>query len=96
MRTFRKAACVSSILLSACAPNCPPPKVQIQVEKVPIATRCIDPALLPPEPATIAMPIDARLAADLAASQAKDLRKWGRALMALIGPCTTNQAAIER
>lgn len=74
--------------LSSCAQNCPPPKVVTQVVKEPVAVACIDPASIPPEPGTVALPIDARLAADLAASKAKDLRVWGRKLMGLIGPCT--------
>jgi hypothetical protein len=79
-------ACVS--FLTGCAPNCPPPKIETQVVKEPVAVACIDASAIPAEPGMVALPLDARLAADLAASQAKDLRVWGRSLLALIGPCT--------
>lgn len=76
------------LALSACASvPCPPPKEVIRVEKVPVAVACIDPAAIPPEPGAVQLPLDARLAADLAASQAGALRIWGRSLLALIGPC---------
>jgi hypothetical protein len=81
-------ACVN-LLAASCAPNCPPPKTVTLVVKEPVAVACIDPASIPPEPGTITLPIDARLAADLAASQAKDLRVWGRKLLALATPCAT-------
>ena len=77
-----------SLAVASCAQNCPPPKVVTQVVKEPVAVACIDASAIPPEPGTVALPLDARLAADLAASQAKDLRVWGRKLVALIGPCT--------
>jgi hypothetical protein len=78
------------LALSACAtPNCPPPKIETrEVLKEPVAVACIDASAIPAEPNMVALPLDARLAADLAASQAKDLRVWGRSLLALIGPCT--------
>jgi len=87
-RTRAFFAQVAALALASCAPNCPPPKVVTQVVKEPVAVACVDPALIPAEPGTVSLPLDARLAADLAASQAKDLRVWGRKLMAVIGPCT--------
>lgn len=76
------------VLLPACAAqNCPPPKIQTQVIKEAIPAACIDPAIVPQEPGLVQLPLDARLAADMAASQALALRKWGRSLMAIIGPC---------
>lgn len=83
-----QGVCVA-VLLASCA-TVPPPESKVVTKNiyVPVPVKCVDPASIPPEPGTVAMPIDARLAADLAASQARDLRKWGRGLMALIGPCT--------
>jgi hypothetical protein len=89
---MRRLILASLLALTSCAPNCPPPKVVTQTVLTPVAVRCIDPAILPAEPPTITLPIDARLAADLAASQAKDLRKWGRELQAIIGPCTIDRS----
>ena len=77
-----------AIALASCAPTCPPPKVVTQVVKEPVAVACIDASTIPAEPGTLVLPSDARLAADIAASQAKELRAWGRELAALIGPCT--------
>jgi len=73
--------------LSACA-TVPAPKIVTREVLTPVPVRCIDPALIPAEPGAIALPSDARLAADTAASQALKLRGWGRQLMALISPCT--------
>jgi len=75
-------------ITSACASTCPPPKIVTQVVKEPVAVACIDPSSIPAEPGTVMLPLDARPAADLAAAQAKELRAWGRSLMALVGPCT--------
>lgn len=89
MHAFRKLACVSCFALSACTtPNCPPPKIETREVLTPVAVACIDASAIPAEPGTVILPLDARPAADLAASQAKDLRVWGRSLLALIGPCT--------
>jgi hypothetical protein len=74
--------------LSACA-TVPEPRIVTKEVKVPVAVRCVDPASVPAEPATVAMPTDARQAADTAASQAQLLRKWGRELYALIVPSCT-------
>jgi hypothetical protein len=60
----------------------------MQVVREPVAVSCIDASAIPPEPGTVQLPLDARLASDLAASKASELRVWGRKLMALIGPCT--------
>lgn len=85
-----KILALSTLLLATSCATVPPPepKIVTKTVEVPVAVKCVDPASIPPEPGTITLPLDARLAADLAASQAKDLRKWGRSLMALIGPCT--------
>lgn len=88
-RAIGKFAVVALGLLSACSTVPPPePKIVIKTVEVPVAVRCIDPGLIPAEPGTVALPLDARLAADIAASQARDLRVWGRKLLGLIGPCT--------
>lgn len=86
---MKRVTIISALVLASCA-TVPPPEPQIVTKDiyVPVPVKCIDPASIPPEPGTVALPIDARLAADMAASQAKELRVWGRSLMALIGPCT--------
>jgi len=87
MRAFRKAACVSCIALSACAT--PAPQIVTKTVEIPVPTACVDKSLIPAEPEAVALPLsDARLAADIAASQALKYHAWGRELLALIGPCT--------
>lgn len=93
MTHFRHAPKMVALLLLASCATMPPvePKIETREVRVPVPTRCIDPALVPAEPGTVTLPIDARLAADLAASQAKELRAWGRKLLAIIGPCTRQE-----
>lgn len=83
-----KALSCVALILSGCATTCPPPKIETREIKIPVAVACVDPSAIPPEPGTVQLPLDARLAADIAAAQAKDLRVWGRKLLALVGPCT--------
>lgn len=80
--------CLFVFALVSCAPTCPPPKVVTQVVKEPVAVACIDPASVKPEPGTIQLSADARIAADQAAGQAITLRAYIHELLALMEPCT--------
>jgi len=84
---MRHLTVASLLALSACA-TVPEPKIVTKEVKIAVPVRCIDPVLIPIEPGTILLPADARAAADLAAAKALELRGWGRALVALMGPCT--------
>lgn len=84
--TLRKAACVSCITLSAC--TTPAPQIITKEVRVPVPVACVDRSLIPAEPEAVILPLtDARLAADIAASQALKYHAWGRELLALVGPC---------
>jgi hypothetical protein len=73
--------------LASCAT--PAPQIVTKEVKVPVPTACVDKSLIPAEPEAVALSLsDARLAADIAASQALKYHAWGRELLALIGPCT--------
>jgi len=78
------------LLLAGCATA--QPKIQIQRVNVPVPVACIDRASIPPEPAKVTLPDDARDAADVAIAQAMTLRGWGHELMALINPCIRGDA----
>jgi len=77
------------LLLSACAT--PAVRVETPVVQVPVPVACVDPSKVPAEPAkTGALPSDARAAADMLGAKVLELRGYGRELIALIRPCTTN------
>jgi hypothetical protein len=80
-------ALCAAAALSACA-TAPEPKVVTKTVFVPTPVACIDKASIPAQPDMVTLPADARSAADLAASQALLLRKWGTELLALMQPCT--------
>jgi hypothetical protein len=82
------ALCFVAMLASCSSLPAPEPQIVTKPVYVPVAVKCIDASAVPLEPGTVALPLDARLAADIAASKTKDLRVWGRNLLALIGPCT--------
>ena len=78
---------VIALALTSCAT--PAPQIITKEIKEPVPVACVDKSLIPAEPDAVALPLnDARLAADIAASQALKYHAWGRELLALIGPCT--------
>ena len=82
-------ACLFMLALTSCATP-PTPQIVTREVKVPVAVPCVDKAAIPPEPATVAIPLtDARQAADIAASQALKYHSWGKELYALIVPACT-------
>jgi uncharacterized lipoprotein YajG len=81
---------IACALLGGCAT--PAPQIITKTVYVPVAVACVDPKAIPAEPAAVALPLnDARLAADIAASQALAYHAWGRELLALIQPCTIDR-----
>lgn len=77
------------VILNGCSSITPTPQIVTKEVRVPVPVACIDKALIPAEPDAVALPLtDARLAADIAASQALKYHAWGRELFALIQPCT--------
>lgn len=79
------AICICCIL-TACAT--PAPQIVTKEVRIPVAIACVDRTAIPVEPVSVALPLDARLAADIAAAQALSYKAWGRSLYALIQPCT--------
>lgn len=84
---MRHLIIASLFALSACASTPCVPKIEYQVVHTPVPTACVDATKIHPEPPSITLDKDARVAADQAAMQANNLRLWGRELYALVLPC---------
>lgn len=81
---------LAALAVSACSHNAP--GIEIRTISVPTPVNCVDEADVPAEPATVGDQFNGDAAHDLGilAPNALELRKWGRALRALIVPaCTT-------
>ncbi|MGN6124377.1 MAG: hypothetical protein ACTHOJ_15655 [Sphingomonas oligoaromativorans] len=79
-------------LVAGCAGDprpCPPSQVKVEAvpQLVPVPTRCIDKADVPLEPGPVTKTGDARNDLDFAGAKISELRKWGRSLIAMMGPC---------
>jgi len=86
-----KRALVLALALSSCATP-PAPQIVTKEVKVPVPVACVNKAAVPIEPDAVVIPLtDARLAADIAASQALKYKAWGRELYALIVPACTKE-----
>jgi hypothetical protein len=74
---------------------CPPPPVVVKtvIVNVPIATPCIDPALVPVEPSKVGDRLSGDAGHDLGlvSSSALGLRIWGRQILALVQGCEASK-----
>lgn len=75
-------------LLAGCAHQEPP--VEVREVTVISPVKCVDPSRIPPEPRRVANRLngDARHDLQIVAANARELRKWGQEMRALLEQCT--------
>lgn len=82
-----KRVALLTLLLAGCAH----PEPVVEVREVPVISpvRCVDPSKIPPEPRRVSNRFngDARHDLEVLAVSARDLRKWGQDMRALLEPC---------
>lgn len=79
------------ILFSLMLAGCTHPEPVVEVREVPVISpvRCVDPSRIPPEPRRVSNRFngDARHDLEILAGNARELRKWGQDMRALLEQC---------
>lgn len=82
---MRRAVIALALLLAGCGND----GIRVETVPVPTASRCIDPAKIPVEPALIDDLLTGNADADVntIAASAKLLRAWGKQMQAIVDEC---------
>jgi hypothetical protein len=91
-----KRAILLLVVLTAGCRHAPQPP-EIREVLVPTPVSCVDPAEIPPEPATVGQRFngDAKHDLQILAPNARALREWGQALRGLLEACVIDEPGAE-